>query len=341
MWVSIYFQTVWARNDGKRQRPSCLIGFHFHCFFSIWRFQLGHLETFGASSKDSLPKAFAYRKLMPDISCQEEPQIQIKCRKSVNFLPWRCQFFPGGAFLWSFYVSWLICHLCQANADTPSAELVKLEENSNSHSPHIQPHNKTYVFFAVHVPVDFLAGSDSNWNRPISSKESQLKYRVDTLAFGCAFCYGIVIPCCLLYLYGKQHMVLEVNRTRTVARWHWRWGCSFDFFQQKSVPYDFSPVPRLMLSTRAIWDCASMTFSAPRAKRFQGRTGLSHTLWLQQPRHTSPCSIVDGCLGRASHVLESKLRSNPQKQFCYSGVVQSLYCWSWIIMTRGDVRGKT
>eukprot|EP00434_Breviolum_minutum_P028219 symbB.v1.2.024965.t1/scaffold2399.1/size80101/1 len=47
-------------------------------------------------------------------------------------------------------------------------------------------------------------------------QESQLKYRVDTLAFGCAFCYGILIPCCLLYLYGKQHMVLEVNRTRTV-----------------------------------------------------------------------------------------------------------------------------
>ena len=77
---------------------------------------------------------------------------------------------------------------------------------------------KHMFFFAVHVPVDFLAGSDSNWNRPISSKESQLKYRVDTLAFGCAFCYGIFIPCCLLYLYGKQHMVLEVNRTRMVTR---------------------------------------------------------------------------------------------------------------------------
>jgi len=46
-------------------------------------------------------------------------------------------------------------------------------------------------------------------------EDSQLKYRVDTLAFGSAFCYGILIPCCLLYLYGKQHMVLEVNRTRT------------------------------------------------------------------------------------------------------------------------------
>ena len=84
----------------------------------------------------------------------------------------------------------------------------------------------------LNVPVNLSAGSDI-WNRPISSKESQLKYRVDTLAFGCAFCYGIVIPCCLLYLYGKQHMVLEVNRTRTVTWWHWRWGCSFDFLPTK------------------------------------------------------------------------------------------------------------
>ena len=91
MCISNYFEKVSARNDGKRQGTSCLIGFHFHCFFSIWRFQLGHLETFGASSKDLLPKDFAYRKLIPDIFCQEEPQIQIKCLKSVNF-------FPGGAF---------------------------------------------------------------------------------------------------------------------------------------------------------------------------------------------------------------------------------------------------
>ena len=64
----------------------------------MWRFQLGHLETFGASSKDLLPKAFAYRKLMPDISCQEEPQIQIECLK-VSIFSGRC-IFPG-----SFYVS--------------------------------------------------------------------------------------------------------------------------------------------------------------------------------------------------------------------------------------------
>ena len=203
------------------------------------------------------------------------------------------------------------------------------------------PHTKH--MFAVHVSVDFLAGSDSNWNRPISSKESQLKYRVDTLAFGCAFCYGILIPCCLLYLYGKQHMVLEVNRTRLVTRRPFSSfvccqgrGCSLVLPQNLICgsflkALDLWHLRRFLPSTRAICACASMTFWAPRAKRFQGRTRLSHALWLQQLRHTSPCSIVDGCLGCASHVLESKLRSNPQKQFCYSVIVRGLCCSGGIV----------
>ena len=166
------------------------------------------------------------------------------------------------------------------------------------------------MFLLIFWPGPLQTGID-----PFSCKESQLKYRVDTLAFGCAFCYGIVIPCCLLYLYGKQHMVLEVNRTRTVTRWHWRWGCSFDFLPKKIiVPCDFSPAPRLMLGTRAICTCGSMTFSAPRPKRYQGRTISSCALWLQQHRHTSPCSIVDGCLG-------PKYVRNPQKQFRVSTVL--------------------
>ena len=62
----------------KRDRGHLVwLDFTFIVFFSIWHFQLGHLETFGASSKDLLPKAFAYRKLMPDIFCHQEPQIQI------------------------------------------------------------------------------------------------------------------------------------------------------------------------------------------------------------------------------------------------------------------------
>ena len=87
-------------------------------------------------------------------------------------------------------------------------------------TPPMSNHTTKHMFFCSpcsELFVDFLVGSDSNWNRPISSKDSQLKHLVDTLAFGCAFCYGILIPCCLLYLYGKQHIVLEANRTRTIT----------------------------------------------------------------------------------------------------------------------------
>lgn len=47
-------------------------------------------------------------------------------------------------------------------------------------------------------------------------EESQLKHSVDTLAFSSAFFYGIIIPCCLLYLYSRQHVLFQSDRT-TVA----------------------------------------------------------------------------------------------------------------------------
>ena len=36
------------------------------------------------------------------------------------------------------------------------------------------------------------------------------------------------------------------------------------------------------------------------------------------------------------HALESKIRSNPQKQFCYSGVIRSLYCSSHEVTSEVD-----
>ena len=257
------------------------------------------------SSKDLLPEAFVYRKLMPDIFCHQEPQIQIKCLKSAKFLP------RGAFFHHLFMIDLVICLSFRPAVFLPSkrwytkCRTSELAKGRATATPPTSNHTtkRSCVIFCSPGSCWFfgLIRFKLESNRLISSKESQLKHQVDTLALACAFCYGIVIPCCLLYLYGKQHMVLEVNRTRTVARWHWRWGCSFDFFQQKSVPCDFSPMPRLMLGTRAICTCGSMTFSAPRAKRYQGRTTSSCALWLQQHRHTSPCSIVDRCLGRASH----------------------------------------
>ena len=49
-----------------------------------------------------------------------------------------------------------------------------------------------------------------------AQQETKLKHSVDILAFFTAFCYAIIIPCCLLYLYGKQHVFLQKSRT-TVA----------------------------------------------------------------------------------------------------------------------------
>eukprot|EP00435_Cladocopium_sp_Y103_P042205 s268_g11.t1 len=45
---------------------------------------------------------------------------------------------------------------------------------------------------------------------------SQLKTAVDVVGFSCAFCYAVLIPSCLLYLYARQHVVLGSSRL-TVA----------------------------------------------------------------------------------------------------------------------------
>ena len=53
-----------------------------------------------------------------------------------------------------------------------------------------------------------------------NQEESQLKTYADVVGFSSVFCYAIVIPLCLLYLYGKQHVVLRASRTTTVAWQH-------------------------------------------------------------------------------------------------------------------------
>lgn len=42
---------------------------------------------------------------------------------------------------------------------------------------------------------------------------SPLKTSVDVVGFSSAFCYAVVIPCCLLYLYARQHIILGSSRT--------------------------------------------------------------------------------------------------------------------------------
>jgi len=48
-------------------------------------------------------------------------------------------------------------------------------------------------------------------------EDSHLQRVVGQFAVFYTICYGIVIPCCLLYLYGKQHVALQVGRTTTVS----------------------------------------------------------------------------------------------------------------------------
>ena len=187
---------------------------------------------------------------------------------------------------------------------------------------------KTHAFFLQSMFLLIF------WPGPIqtgiSSKESQLKYRVDTLAFGCAFCYGIVIPCCLLYLYGKQHMVLEVNRTRTVTRSHWRWSCSFDFLPAK-------------ICSLWLFTCAQVN---------AGYQGDLH-LWLHDILGSTTKKIsgkddkfMRPLIAAASayisvlyrgRVSGTKIRSDPPKTVLLFWCVQSVYCSSH----EGDVTGKS
>jgi len=69
------------------------------------------------------------------------------------------------------------------------------------------------------LPKDFIFRKSMPYifcHREIQ-EESDLRNFVDRFAVFCVICYAIVIPCCLLYLYGKQHVALQVGRTTTVA----------------------------------------------------------------------------------------------------------------------------
>ena len=65
----------------------------------------------------------------------------------------------------------------------------------------------------------------------VNKEESQLKTYADVVGFSSVFCYAIVIPLCLLYLYGKQHIVLRASRT-TVVAWQYiqQKFCTIKFF---------------------------------------------------------------------------------------------------------------
>ena len=171
---------------------------------------LGHLETFGASSKDQLPKRFMYRKLMPDIFCHQEPQIQIKCQKihhlfmsyifetcyflidPVNCCSFRPSVFwcNGTVLPWSFDSLLFLSSGCRsaavnlkkpsttlnshqqlsttfemhqelrlsgyANADTPSAELVKWQREEQQPLPPCPTTQQNTCFFCSPCSCWFL-----------------------------------------------------------------------------------------------------------------------------------------------------------------------------------------
>ena len=121
---------------------------------------LGHLETFGASFKDLLPKRFMYRKLMPDIFCHQEPQIQIKCQKSAKFywevqistiflchiffwdllfLDWSCELLVLSSFgLWcpGPLIPCFSCHLATDQQQSTSKSHQQHSTAINTYQPH-------------------------------------------------------------------------------------------------------------------------------------------------------------------------------------------------------------
>ena len=77
--------------------------------------------------------------------------------------------------------------------------------------------------------ANFFSKNESPANAQQEVQEdSELRKFVDRFAVFCFMCYAIVIPCCLLYLYGKQHFALQVGRTTTVT-WHHFSLCSCHF----------------------------------------------------------------------------------------------------------------
>ncbi|CAJ1374519.1 unnamed protein product [Effrenium voratum] len=50
----------------------------------------------------------------------------------------------------------------------------------------------------------------------LCDEESSFKAKVDKVAYITAFGYAVVVPCCLLYLYARQHLLLRRSRTITV-----------------------------------------------------------------------------------------------------------------------------
>ena len=104
---------------------------------------LGHLETFSASSKDLLPKRFMYRKLMPDIFCHQEPQMQIKCQKSAKVVTGRCKFPP--VFLCHIYIycpgPLIPCFSCHLATDQQQSTSKSHQQDSTAINTY-QPHSK-------------------------------------------------------------------------------------------------------------------------------------------------------------------------------------------------------
>ncbi|CAJ1413508.1 unnamed protein product, partial [Effrenium voratum] len=54
----------------------------------------------------------------------------------------------------------------------------------------------------------------------LCDKESSFKAKVDIVAYITAFGYAVVVPCCLLYLYARQHLLLRRSRMTTTFATH-------------------------------------------------------------------------------------------------------------------------
>ena len=97
---------------------------------------------------------------------------------------------------------------------------------------------------------------------------SPVKTLVDVVAYVGAFCYGIVIPLSLLYVYARQHMILKSSRMTMACASH---GDNLKVYLSKLREYTLAKVPdKDDRSTR----CLVASAAAYIADLFHGRASV-------------------------------------------------------------------
>ena len=105
------------------------------------------------------------------------------------------------------------------NFETSLRQSPRCIENSVTHCNNPEQGSKNTGFrrwsFVVRARTALPEGFAFRRSLPyiFCHEESELNTFVDVMGYSTAFCYGALIPFCLLYLYGRQHVVMRSSRT--------------------------------------------------------------------------------------------------------------------------------